>query len=291
MAILRFMILSCFTFAASWCLGDFSLEDSRGRKVRIKANARIVSGFVGADEILYHLLESQPKRILALSPLAKDKRYSSIYKKAAVWSQQFGDELEALLAMKPDLVIVASYTRPEWLNILDRAGVQSYVIGNFSSIKDIQLNIKTLGDLVQMHGRAKDLLKTFDQGIRNLQKTCGSRSVSILNYSSTGTVLGRGTIFTSALESLGLENSAAKAGVKGWARVSRESILQMNPDFIVVEGTRKDKSERLKELKSQVAWRDLAAVKRERLIFVPSRYLSSVSHYLLNAMELICEQI
>lgn len=268
-----------------------SIKDSRGRKVVLKKNARIISGFVGADEILFEILKDDRKRLLALSPLAKDERYSAIYKEARSWSREFGAELESLLALKPDLVIVASYSRPEWLKILDQAKISTYVLGEFESVEDIRKNILILGKLVGREKRARELLADFDQDLGRLSKSCSKEKVRMMNFSENGIVYGKGTIFDSALKVLGLVNAASDSGIRGWAKVSRENILVMNPDYLIVEGSLEEIPQRRKMMQSQVGWKHLKAVRQGKLVAVPSRYLSSVSHHLIRAMEQICEQI
>ena len=76
------------------------------------------------------LMGHRPNDILALSPLSRDPRYGAVFNQAK-WPHEFGDELETLVSKKPDLVILASYTRPEWIRILDLAQVTSFVLRKF----------------------------------------------------------------------------------------------------------------------------------------------------------------
>ncbi|SMF05105.1 ABC transporter substrate-binding protein [Pseudobacteriovorax antillogorgiicola] len=282
-------VLGLSLFSAKVHAAPQKLTDSRGHEIKTSVKPpRVVSGFVGADEILVHLLKDRPKSILALSPLSRDPRYSAIYKEAKAWPHQFGDELESLLKMTPDLVIVASYTRAEWLRILDVAKVPYFVLGSFASISDIQGNIEIMGKLVHEEARAKALIESMDQTILTLKNSCKLKGKRIVNYSKDGTIFGAGTSFDSMIAKIGAINAGTQQGVKGWSRVSRESLLVMNPDFIVVGADPDRKSEFLDEMKRQVGWQHLAAVREGRLLMVPSRYLASVSHHITKAMEILC---
>ena len=268
-----------------------ALRDSRGKTIETKADGSIVSGFVGADEILFHLMSEDKNRLLALSPLAKDKRYSAIYQEAKSWKKSFGLELESLLALKPDLVILARYSRAEWIKMLDQVGVKSFVLGQFKDLSDIRQNILNLGQLVHKEKEAKILLNSFDKNLAKVQKDCGGHGKTIVNYSEDGLVYGRNTSFDALINHIGLSNAGSKMGVEGWAKVSRENMLLMKPDYIIIAGERKDIDKRHKEMMGQVAWKNLRAVKEKKIIAVPSRYLSSVSHYIVKAMEGICAQL
>ena len=282
---------------AAWLLvlGSSSLfgqgiQDDRGRILEVSSRGKIVSGFVGADEIVFELLKDNPERILAFSPLAKDRKYSAIYDRIGAWSKEFGPELESLIGMKPDLVLVARYTRAEWIRILDHAKIKSFVLGNFSALEDIKDNILIIGRLLGKEKKARSMVESMNKEISTLKPKCFLKGKKVLNYSRDGIIFGKGTIFNSILNELEIENRGSDLGVVGWSKVSRETILKANPDYVIVGGNEEQRRKLLKEMKEQTGWKHLSAVQKGRVIIVPSRFLSSVSQYVVRGMEALCGQ-
>ena len=249
---------------------------------------KVVSAFVGADEVVLDLLSHRPKSILALSPLSKDPRYSAVYEKAGGFSREFGAELESLIALKPDVVLVASYTRGEWLRLLEIAKIKAYVLEDFNSLSDIKNNILRIGHLVGEESSARQLVAKMENDISRLNKSCLLKGHSVLNYNRQGRVIGKGTIYDSLLQKVGIINVGSKMGVQGWQSINRESLLMSQPDYIIIPRDFSDPKEVKRELALQPGWQHLAAVKNGKFIFVPGRYLSSVSHYIVSAMKIIC---
>lgn len=248
---------------------------------------RVVSAFVGADEILLALLEDEPQRILALSPLARDKRYSSVAQLAQRWPV-FGEEIESLIQMKPELVIAARYTRAEWIETLKRAKIKTFLLGQFSSIEDVLKNIETIGRLLHKEEKAAQLIDRFRKRSAELRASCPLRGKKLLHYTEDAQLFGHDTTFDSLVNALGAENLIATLGVKGWAKVSDEKILMLRPDFLIAAGVEQDRKSLLQRLRANLPWKHLKAVEEGKLILIPPPALSSVSQHILAAMEAAC---
>ena len=95
---------------------------------------RVVSQTVGTDDLLLAL--AAPGQIAALSHLARDERYSPSFQEARKVPCLTNGEAEDILRHKPDLVLAASYTQPEVLNLLRRAQVSLLLIEKFESLED-----------------------------------------------------------------------------------------------------------------------------------------------------------
>lgn len=264
-----------------------TFKDARGRVFHpALTSPRVVSGFVGADEILLELFKTEPNKILALSPLSKDRRYSAVAHEAQSWNTEFGSELEGLLSLKPELVLVARYTRVEWIRMLDKAGIKTFVLGNFRSIDDIKDNIRIIGTLTAKQKEASGLILRINKKINYLKKNCTRRKLSILNFSPSNTLFGRHTSFHSILDTLDLHNAATILNVDGWMHVSAENLLLTKPDYIIATT-----DQTIDQITQSLGWKHLEAVKKKRIIRVHSALLSSVSHHITSAMEQICKQL
>lgn len=248
--------------------------------------SRIVSLTVGSDEILYDILESANKlsNIAALSTYADNKTYSNIYAKAKNIQHRTGSQIESVLKLKPDLIIVAAYTSPDLLEKLKSLKLPVLRLKNFASIEDIKENILSIGRAIGHLGEAKVFAKKLDR----IRKLPISANYSGINYHPSGMIMGSGTIIDDLMTKMGTTNVVTQ---KGWPKVSSESILRSDPDFIIVGGEPSEKAKILKNLKDRFGWKDLAAVKKERVMIVPKSSLSATSHYILEAYDSLAAQL
>ncbi|WP_176736969.1 ABC transporter substrate-binding protein [Oligoflexus tunisiensis] len=253
------------------------------------APQRIVSASVGTDEILFEILSRRHElhRLVAVSIFSENKNYSHLEKIPASIKGRVGDSLEALVALKPDLAILASYNRQEIQHQLKRAGVQVITQENFRSLADIQDNI-------HMIGRVTGTVKEAEALVQEMQKTlaaartrsaCPKGDPTFLQYSGYDTVPGADTIIHDAAAHAGFINLAARLKLSGWAQLSQEVLATLDPDFVVTAGDPAQKKDIQSQLLKRPAWQNLRAVKAGRLIIIPERQLYSVSHHVTKLVQ------
>lgn len=102
-----------------------------------KLPQRIVSLTLGTDEILLSLID--PKRIIAVTTLAIDPGISNVVDLAKTIPNKIGRaSVEPVIALQPDLVLVASYTANDIVEQLKEVGLPVMRLTLFSSITGIK---------------------------------------------------------------------------------------------------------------------------------------------------------
>jgi iron complex transport system substrate-binding protein len=293
-------ILLLITLYSPPLIGN-TFTDSRGRNVQILSKpTKIVSTSLAGDEILLELLrrQKQSHRLIAVSTLAGDSKYSNISKEVSSIKGRAGDELENILAMKPDLVILASYNRPSMIRRLDKSNVPTFVLGGFNSFADIQHSILEIGKLVRASKEAKALAEEFRKETLELIATAKitDTPITLLNYSSNHTLNGKNTTFDSIVSTAGALNLAKKIKINdkpvtGWAKVSIEKLATLNPDYIVAIGNPKNPKKVIEEIKNSLGYKSMPAVKKGHIIIVPGNIMLSVSHHAIKASRIIHKAI
>ena len=254
---------------------------------------RIVSLSVGSDEIIYDLLEKDGlDRVVAFSPYAKNKEYSIIFDKIGKIPAKGGEEIEGLIALKPDLIIAATYTRPELLKALNAAKLKTFVLGGFRSIDDITRNITTIGKLLRAEQRASEINAQFTQRLSKLQHAIHPPKVlTVLNYSDDNTIWGSHTLFDAAVHAAGVVNLAAQIGLKDWPQITMEVLVTLKPDYIIAPGEVADRDRIIKSIQQRPGWKELEAVKKGKIIVIPTRIMCSVSHHIIEFVEMINKNV
>ncbi len=259
-----------------------TLTDDAGHVVTLKqAPLQIVSATEGTDEILSALV---PKSHIAMvTAFSSDPNYSNIaaYVKGIPAISDAGSDIEQIIAKKPDLVLLASYTKSGVVGQIEQASIPSYEFNSFSSITDIEKNIQIVGRLTGESEKAANLAQTMNQDISSIEAAVSlQKKVSVVDYSAFGFAAGNGTTVNDVIVDAGGVNAAAN--LPGWAKITDEQIVKMNPD-VIIDSLNEKKS--FQKIMNDPALQTVNAVKNHRVYFVNSADLTSVSQYVVNAVS------
>ena len=107
---------------------------------------RIASYSISTDEILLELVGAE--RVVAVSKLSDDPGISWVVKEAKkIPNRVQGNDVEALLTFKPDLVIIPDFHPVEMIQTVQQLGLKVYVYKTPSTIEDVKRSIRQLAEL------------------------------------------------------------------------------------------------------------------------------------------------
>ena len=242
---------------------------------------RIASRTVFADEVLWALGAEVRARVVGLSPMADDARYSMVAGQWPASTPRLGTDPEQLLALAPDLVIVASFNAPEY-----RAAIEGQVdvltLEDFSGFAGYLDNVARIGEALGERAGADALRERFVARRAQLEAARPPErerpSVIAWDY---GHVPAAETSFDDAAACAGFVNTPARAGLSGHPRVDAEQLVAWNPDWIVVSCGEGTCAEALARLVEQPGFASLDAVVREQVIAIEPPYLGTVGEGML----------
>jgi iron complex transport system substrate-binding protein len=246
------------------------------------------------NALLLALLKGEESRIVALSTFADNPKYSFITEIPKSVKARVGDNIESLLVLKPDLVIVASYTAAEITEQLKAAKVNVQVQKSFAGVKDIEDNIKEIGRLIGKDKEAQAMIanmeKTMDAAIGK-QPKC-KRRPTLLQYASSDILPGTETIIDDVAERAGYHNVLRDIAFKGWRPISGEILAQQKPDLIIASAAdAASKEELIAKMKKSSGWQKLDAVQKGKVILIPDRLLYTVSYHVAELVAFLAEQL
>jgi iron complex transport system substrate-binding protein len=212
-----------------------SLVDATGHPLPPRRYARIVSTNLVTDRLLLELAE--PDRILAFSRAAAERPRDGYRYAGKPLVDGFGP-LEALIALRPDLVLTNSFGTPGRAAKLRSAGIEVFDLGELRGVSSLVSAAKTLAELLGQAERGQNFARAFLQRMNNvagalagrLRKTALFLSI-IGNQVQGGT---SGTALHDILTAGGLIDVAA-ASYRGWPAYSAEQLLALAPDLIVTK--------------------------------------------------------
>lgn len=249
---------------------------------------RIVSCSVAGDEILLQILKTKEdrKRLLAVSSFADDARYSTVTEEAREIRTRTGTNIEQLLALKPDLVIAASFNQPEFVSLLKKLNMKVHIMEGFQSLADLKRHIQELGTLVGVEAESRKLNETMMEELERFKKS-NTKGIKILPILSDRTLVGKNTLLDDILTHVGFRNVVSEMGIVGWQKISEEKLLTLNPDRILTSAEENSRDEVYKTLSQSPALKKWKALEKEKLILVPPALFSSFSPKFLKILPFL----
>lgn len=215
--------------------GERGVRDASGVVAKLANYRRIASASVIADQVLWELCE--PERIVAVTQQTKDSaRFGYRHRQRAGINSP--SELEAILALAPDLLFINHFGDPRYAARLRERGITVFDLGEMHGLATLLPSIQMIGMLVGEPQRAGALAAGFEQRLARVAADVpeGARP-SAIYLSAYGKQLfagARGTSYHDVLTHAGLRDVATPI-YRGWPALSAEQVLALDPEVLVTK--------------------------------------------------------
>ncbi len=269
-----------------------TIKDAKGTEVTIKTKpVKIVSLPLGVCEMLLSLVDSD--RMAAMTYYVDDPTVSNIADVVKGVGKRVDFNAEKIIALQPDLVLVDTWQDANTVKQLREANINVFVVTAAVSIDQEQELLKTLGKLTDTSPKADEIINWMDQKLNAVTEKLSSikeeQKLSIIDYSEMGTTSGKDTNFDDIVKRAGLVNPVSKAGLSGWPQLSKEMVVQYNPDIIYLPSWYYDNKvsfESLsKSIKGDKSLAGVKAVKNNKIISISFNHITTTSQYSVLAVE------
>jgi iron complex transport system substrate-binding protein len=242
---------------------------------------RIASRTVFADEVLWELGEDVRGRVVGLSPMADDARYSTVAERWPDTTARLGRNPEELLALAPDLVILASFSEVEYRAALE-GKVRTLVLDDLDGFAGYLGNVERIGAAIGAAEQATVLRDRFVARQRELeaQRPPEDQRPSVVAW-DYGYVPAAQTSFDDVARTAGFVNLPAREGLTGHQRLDAEQLVAWNPQWIVIGCGEQSCASALASFAEQPGLGRLAAVEAGHVIAIESPYLSTTGEGML----------
>ena len=244
---------------------------------------RVASQTVLADEVLWDLGPSVHAMVVAVSTMADDPRYSRVVGQWPAEIPRAAGTSEALLALVPTLVVLASFTAPETRRLLEQAGLRTLVLERFDRFDDYRTNVRAIAAAVAAVEDGERVISEFDEKLAALRFEPRTRP-RVVSWNE-GSVPAAGTTFDDAAVAAGWINLPAQEGRRGHLQVSVEQLVAWDPDAIVTPCGEGSCDEAAAELAAQPGLRATRAAREGAVIGVPSYALYSTGTAMLDIVQ------
>lgn len=177
--------------------------------------------------------------------------------------------LEAIVALQPDLVLLTELHSPELVQSLEGLGLTVYYLGNPVVLEDLYTNLEIVGKLTGHENEAAVLiggLKARVNTVDELVATTNSRPVIFYELDATDPAkpwtAGPGTFVDQLVNRAGGVNLGSSLS-GAWVQVSQEELIIQDPDMIFLGdaayGTTPE------QVASRAGWENLQAVTKNQI--------------------------
>jgi len=283
------VILSLLASVAPGC-GRESLPgaftDDFGRVVDIgKPPQRIVSHVPGITEILFAL--GLEERVAGVSDFCD---YPAEAESKTRVGGFFDPSVEMIVALNPDLVLTngeVEYLLPQ----LEALGI-TFIVLHPDDINGIMSNIELVGRFTGTEKRARELVEDMEDRIARVTTRVKDVPGVRAFYTFASTDLnnpwtaGPGSFIDSLITLAGGENIAARAQAP-WVQFSLEALVAADPEVIVVDASHGSALTPEEELRQHPVWREITALKRNRVYTIDGDLVSRAGPRIVQALEKI----
>ena len=256
-------------------------------------------------------LQGIPKRIVSLAPSNTEILFAIGAGKQVVGRDSFSNfpaqaasvqdiggstgnyDTEAIVALKPDLVLAGEINTPELVNSLQKLGLTVYYLPNPTTLEGMFANLETVGQLTGHSSEAGVLVKSLTARVAAVDARIKTATTSPAVYYELDATdptkpytAGPGTFVDLLLTRAG-GNNIGKSQKSQWAQISLEQLVVANPSIIILGdaayGTTPD------ALKQRVGWGSLAAVKNGQIYPIDDNLISRPGPRLVDGLEALAK--
>jgi iron complex transport system substrate-binding protein len=195
---------------------------------------------------------ARPRRILALAPSMTEMLYAVADTATIIARTQACDfpqaalrkpivnsyplDLERLVALQPDVIFtIEGITSQDDAARLEKLGIPVYY-QRYNTVEDIFKGLQDLGRILHREPQARHLTDSLRTALRAIATTApaGPRPrVLAITWQDPIYVYGQNTLFTDKMRLAGGQNAVVESFPQPYPALTREYILQLNPDVLL----------------------------------------------------------
>lgn len=310
-----FLCLSGTIFLTSGCLkiapqnhavrlekngdGSYDVTDISGHKLHFaQPPRRVIALTTSSSETILDLLP--PERIAAVGIYAADPGISCVVDKAKLIPNKVRSrDSERLLTLQPDLVLAPAWIGDEVIAGMREMRLPVFVYNEPVTLEEIEANILLVAAMVQEEEKGQVIVANMRSRLQAVQaavaKVPEQKRARLVAMSYMGAFGSPGTTFYDMCRYVNVFNCVGEAGISSRENVSKEMIITMNPDVLLIPSWNFGEVHNAEKYKAGImedpAYREIKAVRENRVYQVEDKFIYSTSHYVTNGVEAMAAAI
>ncbi|MDO3660487.1 ABC transporter substrate-binding protein [Bacillus sp. C28GYM-DRY-1] len=256
-------------------------------------------------------IKKEPKTIVSLMPSNTEITYAlglgdnvvgvttnDTYPKEVKKVEKVGDmniNVEKVISLKPDLVLAyesSMSASADAIKQLKDAGITVLTVNDAQSFSEVYKSIEMIGEAAGAEKKADQLVKRMKTDLAAIKEKAAGISKAdqkkvFVEVSPAPDIYttGKDTFMDEMLEAIHAENAASAQ--KGWAKMTEEAIVKLNPDAIVTTNGESAVS----EIKKRSGWSGVKAIRHHEVYDVDPDLVTRPGPRLIKGVEELAEHI
>ena len=262
--------------------------DDTGRTVQIQGTVQRIISLSPSNTEMVYALGLQDKLVGVTSydnypPDAKNKTIVSDFSTI---------DMEKIVNAKPDLVLADSIQQKDTIPALEKMGITVYTMSP-NTMDEIYHDLKTLGQITGKTKEADSLAAGLTARVQAVADKTTKLTVNnkprvlfVTWYDPIWTA-GSDTMIQSLIEKAGGTNIAAD--LNGYATITLESVIQRNPQVIIVTNSMGDQHTTLDYIKSNDQFKATDAVKNGKVYEIDADVFGRTTPRIVDGLETLAK--
>lgn len=200
---------------------------------------------------------------------------------------------EAIIALQPDLVLMAGLNTPEQVKALEDAGITVYYLPNPTTLEELYANLDTVGKLTGHEKEATDLVASLRARVQAVTERIAVYSFKpVVFYELDASVpsspwtAGPGTFIDTLIDMAGGFNLAMDLH-GAWIQISQEELILRDPDIILLGDANYGVT--VESVAQRPGWEVLKAVREGKVFPFDDNLLSRPGPRLVEGLEALAK--
>jgi iron complex transport system substrate-binding protein len=200
---------------------------------------------------------------------------------------------EAIVALKPDLVLAGGITSPELVASLEQLGLTVYLLPNPTTLEELFTNLETVGALTGHDADAATLVASLKARVAAVDAkvaTVTSRPTVFYEFDATDPTkpytYGPGTFGDLLIQRAGGTNIGAQLP-DPWAQISLEQLVVANPEMLLLGDAAY--GETPEKVSARPGWETLSAIKTGKVFPFNDDLVSRPGPRLVDGLEALAK--
>ena len=277
----KIFVLSIVVFSVGY---SKIFVDGIGREVEIsKKVKRVISTVPSNTEII---VDMGLVNILSGVDIYSEKISKELEGKGVLNTDRLNEE--RIIDLMPDLVITSQHSLSkgkESLKVFDEIGIPIYVMKTPKSLEEVKNSIDEIGSLLNENEKSNILKNRYVKELERLviQNKISKKRVYFEILNNPIYTTGSKTFLNDVIENAGGQNIFGDQ--EGWISPTLESVIEKNPEVILIG---EDRKEIVEEIKNRAEWQEIDAIKNGR-IYVIDEGINRPSPRVLKSLRQIKE--
>ena len=203
--------------------------------------------------------------------------------------------LEAIAALKPDLVLAAGINTPEDVKSLEDQGLTVFYLNNPKHLVDLYQNLQTVGTLTGKTKQAATLVQSLQRRIQALIDKLPTITTHYKVYYELDATdptkpftAGPGSYINIILETAG-DHNIGSVLLSPYASISSEEVIKQNPDFILLGDAAYGVS--IDSVGQRPGWSAINAVKNKHVFVFDDNIVNRPTARIVDAIEMLAKML